>query len=340
MDTQLYRAAEHLAAHGPAASAWRAQLYEWAVGRPSDQRLTRGLTRGLVLVAALLLGSGLIFWIAANWSEWSRGARLGLIQFALLAAVAAACLWPAVRNAALLGAILALGGLLAFIGQTYQTGADTWQLFATWAALSLLWVLAARSDLMWTVWVVIAALALALWTGPLGLWDQLFSAGRQTAAMQSLSMLAWFVLGLVPLVVASIAPLRPAGGWGRWSHRVAWGMALAVWAGSCVAELFVGRGWLGLWSVAALLIALVFWLSLRTRWRDLPTLSLTVAAANVLVVALAARLLFSRYEDVGALLVLGLLGLACLGASATWLLRQQQSSKWGELREEQRGGQS
>ena len=37
-----------------------------------------------------------------------------------------------------------IAGLLAFVGQTYQTGADAWQLFATWAALALVWALGRR----------------------------------------------------------------------------------------------------------------------------------------------------------------------------------------------------
>ena len=34
-------------------------------------------------------------------------------------------------------AMLGMGALFAYFGQTYQTGADPWQLFALWAALSL-----------------------------------------------------------------------------------------------------------------------------------------------------------------------------------------------------------
>ena len=43
------------------------------------------------------------------------------------------------RRIALLGllALLGIGGLFAYFGQTHQTGADPWQLFALWAALVL-----------------------------------------------------------------------------------------------------------------------------------------------------------------------------------------------------------
>ena len=44
-------------------------------------------------------------------------------------------------KAALLAASLFVGALLALIGQIYQTGADTFEMFAAWAALILPWVL-------------------------------------------------------------------------------------------------------------------------------------------------------------------------------------------------------
>ena len=76
--------------------------------------------------------------------------------------------------------------------------------------------------------------------------------------------------------------------------------------------------------MAAVLVAGVLWLSLHGRWRDLPALALALLAANVLVLALAARMLFGRHFEMGSFLLLGLLGLACLGGSASWLLRLQR----------------
>lgn len=324
MDSQLYRAAEYIAAGEATDAAWRKPLYAWATDPPESDSLARMLRRGLLAVAALLFGAGLIFWMAANWQDWSRGAKLGLIEGVLVALLAVACLWPRARNAALLGAMLVLGGLLAFIGQTYQTGADAWQLFAAWAALSLLWVLTARSDLLWTPWVAIAALALALWTGPIGLLGW-FSYEEHHVGVVTATMLAWLVLGLMPMVVASLPWLRLSGGLGRWSHRLAMGLALAAWAGLGSMGIFMMDRLSMAWPVAAVLVGSVLWMSLRSRWRDLSTLALAVLAANVLVMALATRLMFQDDYEVGALLLLGLLGMACLGGSATWLLRQQQA---------------
>ena len=118
------------------------------------------LWRNLAVVAALLLGCGLIFWIAAQWPEQTRSFKLQVLQASVLAPLVVAMWRPRLRTAGLLLATLALGALLAFIGQTYQTGADAWQLFAVWAVLALPWTVVAAKDGLWARWRVIAATGL------------------------------------------------------------------------------------------------------------------------------------------------------------------------------------
>jgi uncharacterized membrane-anchored protein/uncharacterized membrane protein len=66
--------------------------------------------------------------------------------------------------AALTGlAAVATGGLLALIGQTYQTGADPWQLFALWTVLIIPWVFTVRSVFLSVLWLVLINTALYLW---------------------------------------------------------------------------------------------------------------------------------------------------------------------------------
>ena len=161
MDPHLYQASQPLVPDQERV----AQLYQLAVSPRNPQTMASRVRTGLLLVAALLLGCGLIFWIAANWQAQSRLFKLSLIEAALAASVLAACLWPRMRVAALFCATLVLGGLLAFVGQTYQTGADAWQLFAVWAALSLIWVGMLRSDWLWLLWVLIVALDIVMQMG-------------------------------------------------------------------------------------------------------------------------------------------------------------------------------
>jgi uncharacterized membrane protein len=103
--------------------------------------------------------------VAHNWSELGKLAKFALLQVLVVAAVAA--YWrlgseSAPGKAALLVASILLGALLALFGQIYQTGADTWELFASWAALIVPWVLIGRFAALWMLWIGIVNLAIAL----------------------------------------------------------------------------------------------------------------------------------------------------------------------------------
>jgi hypothetical protein len=121
------------------------------------------LPRGIAVLAAALGGLGLIFWIAANWETLGRFGRFALLQGVFLAACAGALWRPAARQPLLLLALLAIGGLFAYFGQTCQTGADPWQLFALWAGLALPLAVAVRSDVLWAPWALVAMSAVSQW---------------------------------------------------------------------------------------------------------------------------------------------------------------------------------
>lgn len=324
MDPSLYQAAARIAP-GEGRAAQLAQLYALAVSPGSPQALAARLRNGLALVAALLLACGLIFWIAANWQAQTRMFKLGLIEGALALSVLAALLWPRVRTAALLCATLVLGGVLAFIGQTYQTGADAWQLFAVWAALALVWVGLARSDVLWTLWVLIAALGIALWAGRFDIWNVLF-VEHESLPQLVIRMGLWLAPALVPALVACVPWLRVKGDVAWWSHRVALGCALAAWAGIGIVHLFdfAGRQSGAALVLSALLIGGSIWVSMQGRLQDFVALCLAVLAANVWVLSAVARALFHGNDFEAMLLFFSLLTLACLGGSVRGLMAVQR----------------
>lgn len=130
----------------------------------------------LAMGGALLLAAGVIYFFAYNWADLPRFAKLDLAMAALTIAVgAAACcrLWGVGWRAAVFASMLCCGALLALIGQIYQTGADVWELFAAWAALSLPLALLSRSSAGWALWWLVAntALGLSLTRSP---WSLLF----------------------------------------------------------------------------------------------------------------------------------------------------------------------
>ncbi len=134
------------------------------------------LARSTLWLGVLLLGSAAVCWVAANWQDMTKVQRFAGVE-GLLAISALVAAWtglrlrgtPGVRRS-IPGALLALAGmllgaLLALLGQTYQTGADTWELFAWWAVLLLPWALAAASQAVWLLWALVINVALVLWLG-------------------------------------------------------------------------------------------------------------------------------------------------------------------------------
>lgn len=132
----------------PQAAHWRAALHTLAI-----------------FATALFACTALVCLIAYNWEDLHRFARIALVATAFLVPCALAAVRgktppDALQQALYLAAMLAAGGLFALIGQIYQTGADTWQLFALWAVLTLPLALIARTRLCWLLWFVLADCAL------------------------------------------------------------------------------------------------------------------------------------------------------------------------------------
>jgi uncharacterized membrane protein len=288
--------------------------------------LAKHTERGLGAVAALLLGAGLIFWVAANWQDQTRQFKFYLIQAVLLASVLGALAWPRGRHASLLLATLALGGLLAFIGQTYQTGADPWQLFAVWGALALLWMVAARSDALWAVWVLIAGMGIALWSG-----DQLLNPLANLLGRwryQSHLTPALWALLVLGIALVSRLSLRPQGGQvpGRYAFRLAVLLALAAWCTYGLWDIFTKAP--SIFIVNTLFVvgtAAIAWVS---KPRDVTVLAMVALALDVLFLGLVVRVLFADggSDTIGKVFMLGLISAATVGASGHWIDKLQRAA--------------
>ncbi|MBR4736904.1 MAG: DUF2157 domain-containing protein, partial [Rhodocyclaceae bacterium] len=140
-------------------------LFPPAHTRPRAAHWRVALNTLAIFATALFACAALICLIAYNWEDLHRFARIALVACAFLAPCALAAVRgktppDALQQALYLAAMLAAGGLFALIGQIYQTGADTWQLFALWAALTLPLALIARTRLCWLLWFVLVDCAL------------------------------------------------------------------------------------------------------------------------------------------------------------------------------------
>lgn len=123
----------------------------------------------LTLYGTLFLVSGIIFFIAWNWVDMHRFMRIGLMQFLVAVPFAYAALKGVDSRSGYLcllaGGVL-IGPLLAVHGQTYQTGAELWELFRLWAAFLLVPAAVGRRTALWFLcWLTACTSALLYLSG-------------------------------------------------------------------------------------------------------------------------------------------------------------------------------
>ena len=301
-------------AHGLDAGA-RARLMALAGLAGEPPGAAARLWRAVALLAAALVGLGLVMWVAANWEDLGRAGRFWLLQGVVVAMGLGACLRPMLRAPLGLITLLAVGALFAYFGQTYQTGADAWQLFALWAGLTLPLALGARHDAVWAPWALVAATGVSLWV-------QTHTGHQWRVQPDDLRVhaLGWGALGLLCLL------LSPAwAGWtgaGPWARRTALTLAAVALTLTAIGGLF-HKDIAPHYPLGLLLLALAgVWLS-RPAHFEVFGLSAAAMGLNALVVGGLARLLFEHggRDPIGGLTLIGLVSAALLALSVRWILR-------------------
>ena len=279
---------------------------------PAGHRWLRFLDGLLLYLGGLALAFSVLLFVAYNWSDMGRLARFALVEGTLLLAFAG--YWLAGREAvvgkmALLVTCLLLGGLLALFGQTYQTGADPWQLFFIWTLLVTPFALIGQFAAIWVLWAVLVNLALALYIQPTGTFAT--EAYRQQLSMQfavnGMMLCAWELLaGRLPWLGQ------------RWAVRllgIATVLAMTLW----VVEGVLRDSGLLLPALAWTLAVAVVYGVYRYRRQDLFMLTLAAASIIAVVVSLLVKhVLFHLESSVGVLLVaIALMALSTLAVK--WL---------------------
>lgn len=133
---------------------------------PDGKAWLRFIDHLLLWLGGLALTFSAMFFIAYNWIAFGRFTKFAMVE--ALIALSILVYWKLDRDkmaakVALFMATLFLGVLLALYGQTYQTGADPWQLFFTWALLMLPWTIIARFPALWILWITLLNLAILLY---------------------------------------------------------------------------------------------------------------------------------------------------------------------------------
>lgn len=292
--------------------------------RPERLRL------GALIAAAGLVGFGLILFLAANWDEFSRFQKFGLTGAVIAVGGLGALATASLRVPGLLLAFAGTGGMLALIGQTYQTGADTWQLFAVWAALTLPWAVAARSDAVWTPWVAVVMTAAALWYHTFGTFDSAWFADitqtQQTPRLLGIPhpMLGVWIFSLgICVLMGPQAQLDSWLGVRHWAFRLALVLTMSLIAAHAIEAVIASRTRLTIYFTGlGILAGIAAWLAMAAR-RDLLLVSATALALDAVLICGIVRLVLPtmRRADFGSFFLIGLIAAAIVAASVVAIMR-------------------
>ena len=280
---------------------------------PSGASWLRFLDGLLLWLGALLLAAGVIFFFAYNWNDLGRMVKFGLVEALIVAALIV--IWRTgleslAGKVTLLATSLFVGALLALVGQTYQTGADTFELFAAWAVLILPWVLVGRLAALWLVWLgLLNAAVIFYYTVFGGLFGVVFGPDQLLWAL--------FVLNVIPFVIWEMLARRSVHD--RWAIRI-----LATASGGLVTTLAIyaifeshGQHGLGLlaWAVFFIGVYVVY----RHMVLDVFVLAGGVLSVIVIVAAWMGSIVMRHSGDAGGMLLIGLVVIGLSAAGGLWL---------------------
>ncbi len=287
--------------------------------RPAASRDLQATTAvGLAILASALCGFGLICWIAANWDMLGHSGKFALLE-ALVVVLCAGTLRSRIRVPMGLMTLLAIGALFSYFGQTYQTGADPWQLFALWAALALPLCLAIRHDALWAPWTLLAMTAVTLWLhASIGYhWDN---------QAQDLPVhIASWLMSIILVCAMSPQSTRITGA-GIWTMRTALSLTVARLTFAGVGAAVVKPAQNLVYILVLAIMAGAAWAYSTPRLRDTFALSVVGLSLNMLLLAALVRVLVldensSRTVD---LLVTGIVAAALLAVTVRFVLRQSR----------------
>jgi uncharacterized membrane protein len=283
---------------------------------PDAAQWRQFIDRLMLIIGVLALACSAVFLIAYNWDAMGRYVQFVLAQAAMLVAVL--LFWwlgteKISARMALLAATILLGALLALYGQTYQTGADPWQLFATWALLMLPWALLGRLAALWLLWLGLLNLTLILYFSLFRslLWLTFGAQDNLFWLLFLFNSAAWLTWELAARHFEWLAE--------RWAVRL-----LSIGSGLAITMLVLRAifdpddGSLMAWPVWMGWLAALYFVYRRT----LPDLFMLAGACLSIIVCLTSLLahFMLRWEfGAGVFLLLAFLVVGQAAVAATWL---------------------
>lgn len=320
----LYRLAKQGLLSQPALTRAR-ELAGLLPGRAHWQVFVRNL---LLVLGAILLLAGVVFFFAYNWASMGRYVKFALLEGAIVAC-AAVSWYKGISNLsgqiALMMAAVLVGPLLAVFGQTYQTGADPYELFTGWSLLILGWVAIGRFAPLWMLFLVLLNIG----------WNLYFDQVLRYTAKESAQFLVTFSINAAALAIwEGLAKCKIAWLQGRWMPRaIACGVLVAI---SCptIVRIFCSTWhlerdplllWVPLLYIACVLFMLWFY---QRGTRDMFMLAITVVSIICVLTSLVGKEMVKTFDG---FLFLSLLVIGEAAAAAWWL--RYLAKVWGEKHE-------
>lgn len=289
---------------------------------PTASHWRRFIDKLLLGLGALLVVSGVIFFFAYNWGELSRFSRFALVEGLIVITLLA--VWhlgldKLSGKATLMAAGVLVGALLALVGQTYQTGADTYELFAVWCVLILPWAALSRFDLMWLFSLLLLNVAIILYYKTFGGFFNTSLGVEQLLWL--LFILNTAVLMLWEWVVHTGRSTRRSV---RWMTRLLASVSGGLITVLAVTAVFDNESW----GLLPALLIWSCWMLMAYSWyrkTELDIFVLAVAGLSVVVVINVAlgRFIFDilNIDDLGGLLLMSFSIIGLSATAALWLKR-------------------
>lgn len=287
--------------------------------------------RMLLFFGSALVLAGIIFFFAYNWSKMERFFKFGLIEAGILACVITSHLRGINKlsgKVLLLSASVLVGVLMAVYGQTYQTGADAFELFVGWAILILGWVLISDFSALWIVWLIL------LNTGAILYWKQV---GHPAHSIRyEIVCLSVAFLNGIALVLYEVG-LKWKFDWlrGRWLRSVLLAGSLVALSIPPIGMIVDPVGKEGITILVAFgwcIAAAGGYGCYRYKLHDMIPLAIIISNVCVILLTFIGKLLFheTRYGEAGLFLLFSLMILAVV-SGAVFLLRKTAAKMASEV---------
>ena len=289
---------------------------------PSSKSWYKFIDQILLWFGVLSLAFAVMFFMAYNWTELGHFAKFAMVEGLMGLSIGMYIYLGGEKlsaKATLMGSSILLGVLLALVGQTYQTGADPWQLFFYWAVLMLPWAVVGRFSAMWILWIALINVAISLYIETFG---RLFSF-----YFYSEGSLIWmfFAFNTFALIVweylkGNFEWLNSS--WAIWllgfvSMMSVTGLALnSIWESTQSLALFAWLGWL----------AMFYW-AYRVKRIELFMLSLGALSFSIVVVNFLINIISWRHFELIAILFIGMVIIGLGAGFASWLKSLQKEDQ-------------